>query len=72
MRRRVTEIVPWFHFSPNVALVSPTSYVNQERLLSEESLNGFAWYEVEDEELLYRNEAPYTGWRNIPEGGFTF
>lgn len=66
------EIVPWFYFSPNVALVSPTSYVNQERLLSEESLNGFAWYEVEDEELLYRNEAPYTGWHNIPEEGWFY
>lgn len=67
------DVVPWFYFSPNVAVVSPTSYVNQARLLEKESLNGFAWFEVSEETLLYRNEAPYTGWYNLPsEGWFYF
>lgn len=67
------EIVPWFYFSPNVAVVSPTSHANQERLLEKESLNGFAWYAYNGEQLLYRNEKPYTGWYNLPgEGWFYF
>lgn len=66
------EVIPWFYFSPNVAAVSPTSYVNVDRLLEEESINSFAWYEKGGRELLYRNGTSYTGWYNIPDNGWFY
>ncbi|XJS11159.1 serine hydrolase [Aerococcaceae bacterium WGS1372] len=66
------EVVPWFYFSPNVAIVSPTSYVNNYRLIEKESINGFAWYERDGVELLSRNGKLYTGWYNIVEEGWFY
>lgn len=66
------EVIPWFYFSPNVAVVSPTSYVNNYRLIETESINGFAWYKHDNTEVLFRNGTAYTGWYNIVEEGWFY
>ena len=68
----VLENLPWFYYSPNVAIVSPTSVVQQEQLLREETVNGFAWYLVDNEERLYQFDEPYTGWHSTDFDGWHY
>lgn len=68
----VSENLPWFYFSPNVAIVSPTSMVQQRQLLRKENVNGFAWYLVENEEQLFQFGEPYTGWHSTAFDGWYY
>lgn len=64
--------LPWFYYSPNVPEVSPTSYANKYRLIKQETVNGFAWYENQGEELLFRDQQSYTGWYSIAGKGWYY
>ena len=63
---------PWFHSSPNVAIISPTSLVQKARLLRRENLNGFAWYMVDNEEQLFQFDQAYTGWHSTAFDGWHY
>lgn len=66
------DFVPWFYYSPNVPLVSPTSHANQYRLIRQETVNGFAWYDYQGEELLFRDNQRYTGWYSLAGLGWYY
>ncbi|MGO4926994.1 serine hydrolase [Fundicoccus sp. Sow4_D5] len=68
----VVENLPWFYFSPNVAIVSPTSVVQRKQLLRKETVNGFAWYLVDNEERLFQFGEPYTGWHSTSFDGWYY
>lgn len=68
----VLESLPWFYYSPNVAIVSPTSVVQNHQLLRSENVNGFAWYQVDNEEKLFQFGEPYTGWHSTSFDGWYY
>lgn len=69
---QVLEDLPWFYFSPNVAIVSPTSVVQKHQLLRKENVNGFAWYLVDGQEQLFQFDEPYTGWHSTAFDGWYY
>lgn len=68
----LTDQLPWYYFSPNVAIVSPTSVVQKYQLLEREELNAFAWYQHLGQELLFRDEEPFTGWHGTLDGWYYY
>lgn len=68
----LTDQLPWFYYSPNVALVSPTSIVQQYQLIERENINNFAWYLHEGQEVLFQHDEPFTGWHGTMDGWYYY
>lgn len=71
-RKNLPDPLPWFYFSPQVALDSPKSLLNRERLVERMSLNDFAYYQVKDQMLLYQGGKPFTGFYNTDFDGWHY
>lgn len=66
------EARPWFYFSPNTESISPRSLANKYQKVSEDTYNGFAWYQDGEDKVLFQNQHPYTGWYALPFEGLTY
>lgn len=71
-RNVLEEGMPWYYFSPNVAIVSPKSVVNRFPLVKEEAVNGFSWRFFQEELLLFQQNRPYSGWYNARDFGWKY
>lgn len=68
----LTDQLPWFYYSPNVAIVSPTSVVQQYQLIERENINDFAWYRHEGQEVLFQHDELFTGWHGTMDGWYYY
>ncbi|MBG9986842.1 class A beta-lactamase-related serine hydrolase [Facklamia sp. DSM 111018] len=66
------ETMPWFYYSPNVALVSPSSKAFQYPTIESEPINGFSWRENRHGKFLFQFDQPYTGWHDDQEFGWRY
>lgn len=60
--------MPWFYFSPNVAMVSPSSLSNRFPVVKRELLNDFTMRRNSDGTFLFQFNEPFTGWHDYGIG----
>ncbi|MGX7107802.1 serine hydrolase [Hutsoniella sourekii] len=65
--------LPWYYYSPQVAVHSPFSVANRIQQVTPEEVNGFAYYQDASGQdyLGYQGQA-YTGWYTQAEGGAAY
>lgn len=54
--------LPRYYYSPTLQSLSNRSYVQKKRLVAQEELDAFEWYDQNGEMYLYYAHYPYTGW----------
>ena len=62
------EDMPWFYYSPNVAIVSPSSLANRYPVKSRELLNDFTLRKNAEGSFLFQFNEPFTGWHDQGKG----